>query len=331
MQLLRLKKAQVARPPGSEEDSLAQLETAKWLHLMTDAVMALQAAGAGAASEPPRPRGPPTAGYSNVSPIQEYSVPRGGAVASPGGYGDGLSRTEPYGASAAAAHRPRNLPPTSGLVGSMDGFTPEARMLHPDSGQFSRGGFLLGQRTDGGSQGPSQKQSAPTGSASGSAVFGGVFAGKEVWSPSCSGSHSQADSQVEPMSEPGTFESERIHATANRSGDPGEADGLVLGKGSWATAYRQATGTRKDCFRLLCKSGIVTARELGNDLTVISEEHMDECILIAAEMLRTWTLDMWAQQPEEAKIFFEARLTAMYQRKFGEGHQKGEGPQKGTV
>jgi len=101
----------------------------------------------------------------------------------------------------------------------------------------------------------------------------------------------------------------------------------VLGKGSWAAAYRQASGTRRDCLRLLCSSGIVTARELSDDLTVISEEHIDECVLIASEMLQTWTMDMWAQQPDEAKKFFEARLTAMYQRKFG---VQGEGGQKGA-
>jgi hypothetical protein len=60
---------------------------------------------------------------------------------------------------------------------------------------------------------------------------------------------------------------------------------------------------------------------LADDLTVISEEHIEECVLIATEMLQTWTLEMWARQPQEAKKFFEARLTALYQRKFGE--QKG--------
>lgn len=97
-----------------------------------------------------------------------------------------------------------------------------------------------------------------------------------------------------------------------------EASGLVLGKGSWASAYRQASGMRRDALVLLCSSGIVTARELSDDLTVISEEHIDECVEIAKEMLQTWPLNMWEKQPQEAKKFFEARLTALYQRKFGE-------------
>merc|ERR1719327_1745376 len=84
------------------------------------------------------------------------------------------------------------------------------------------------------------------------------------------------------------------------------AGGLVLGKGSWASAYRQASGARREALILLCSSGIVTARELSDDLTVISEEHIDECVEIAREMLQTWPMDMWAKQPQEAKKFFEA-------------------------
>jgi len=95
-------------------------------------------------------------------------------------------------------------------------------------------------------------------------------------------------------------------------GDPS----LILGRGSWAEAYRQATGLRREALGLLCKSSIVTARELSDDLTVVSQEHIDECIEIAMGMLRTWSMDMWVKQSEEAKKFFEASLTAMYQQRF---------------
>merc|ERR1719506_3176350 len=111
--------------------------------------------------------------------------------------------------------------------------------------------------------------------------------------------------------EPGTGgTNERFQMDSSMSG--------VMGRGSWATAYRQASGNRKEALRLLCSSGIVTARELSDDLTVISDDHIEECVQIATEMLQTWTLEMWARQPQEAKKFFEARLTALYQRKFGE-------------
>lgn len=123
----------------------------------------------------------------------------------------------------------------------------------------------------------------------------------------------------EPLAEPGTGSTDQqINLEGIAMSGSG---GLIMGRGSWATAYRQASGHRREALRLLCTSGIVTARELSDDLTVISEEHIEECVQIATEMLQTWTLEMWARQPQEAKKFFEARLTAMYQRKFGE--QKG--------
>lgn len=91
--------------------------------------------------------------------------------------------------------------------------------------------------------------------------------------------------------------------------------GLVLGRGDWALAYRESQGARRNAFRLLSMSGIVTARELEDDLTVVSQEHIDECAVIATEMLQTWPLDVWAQQPAKAKQVFERKLTALYHRK----------------
>lgn len=97
-------------------------------------------------------------------------------------------------------------------------------------------------------------------------------------------------------------------------------DGLVLGKGSWATAYRQAEGVRLDALRLLCTCGIVTARELSDDLTVISQEHINECVLIASDMLRKYSLDTWGRRAHEAKRCFEAQLTALYQKYADQNH-----------
>jgi len=97
-------------------------------------------------------------------------------------------------------------------------------------------------------------------------------------------------------------------------------DGLVLGKGSWATAYRQAEGARLDALRLLCTCGIVTARELSDDLTVISQDHINECVLIASDMLRRCSLDAWGRRAHEAKRCFEAQLTALYQRYADQNH-----------
>eukprot|EP00927_Polykrikos_kofoidii_P056017 TRINITY_DN50199_c0_g1_i1.p1 TRINITY_DN50199_c0_g1~~TRINITY_DN50199_c0_g1_i1.p1 ORF type:complete len:463 (+),score=73.88 TRINITY_DN50199_c0_g1_i1:126-1391(+) len=90
---------------------------------------------------------------------------------------------------------------------------------------------------------------------------------------------------------------------------------IRLGKGSWANAYRQARGTRREALRLLCITGIVTPRELGDDNTVIDKEHVDECTLIACDMLQARGEEAWKSQPEEAKTFFENRLTALFARK----------------
>eukprot|EP00747_Dinoflagellata_sp_TGD_P210433 gnl/TRDRNA2_/TRDRNA2_83700_c0_seq1.p1 gnl/TRDRNA2_/TRDRNA2_83700_c0~~gnl/TRDRNA2_/TRDRNA2_83700_c0_seq1.p1 ORF type:complete len:354 (+),score=73.40 gnl/TRDRNA2_/TRDRNA2_83700_c0_seq1:79-1140(+) len=97
-----------------------------------------------------------------------------------------------------------------------------------------------------------------------------------------------------------------------------EMDGLVLGRGSWAVAYVKARGPRRDSMRLLCNVGIVSARELADDNMVISSEHIEECILIATEMLYTWNLEKWQEEGAVAKQYFEARLTALYQRKLSE-------------
>mmetsp|Transcript_127107 Transcript_127107/g.283329 ORF Transcript_127107/g.283329 Transcript_127107/m.283329 type:complete len:301 (-) Transcript_127107:42-944(-) len=94
-----------------------------------------------------------------------------------------------------------------------------------------------------------------------------------------------------------------------------EFGGLNLGRGTWANAYRQATGSRRNALRLLCTSGIVTERELSDDLTVISEEHVEECISIAEEMLQKWPPARGPPPQREAKSFFEERLAMLYMRR----------------
>eukprot|EP00446_Apocalathium_sp_SHHI-4_P017857 CAMPEP_0177289668 /NCGR_PEP_ID=MMETSP0367-20130122/75340_1 /TAXON_ID=447022 ORGANISM="Scrippsiella hangoei-like, Strain SHHI-4" /NCGR_SAMPLE_ID=MMETSP0367 /ASSEMBLY_ACC=CAM_ASM_000362 /LENGTH=235 /DNA_ID=CAMNT_0018747119 /DNA_START=17 /DNA_END=725 /DNA_ORIENTATION=+ len=94
-----------------------------------------------------------------------------------------------------------------------------------------------------------------------------------------------------------------------------EFGGLSLGRGTWANAYRQATGSRREALRLLCNTGIVTERELADDLTVISEEHIEECISIAGEILQRWPPGSGPPPLREAKAFFEERLAAIYMKR----------------
>jgi len=90
-----------------------------------------------------------------------------------------------------------------------------------------------------------------------------------------------------------------------------------LGNGSWAAAYKTADAKKREKLELLYKTGIVSAKELEEDNTTISEEHIRDCVGIADEMLRRSPCDVWTKQPELAQSFFEHELTKLYTRKFG--------------
>eukprot|EP00812_Abedinium_dasypus_P003493 NODE_1430_length_1143_cov_358.623162.p1 GENE.NODE_1430_length_1143_cov_358.623162~~NODE_1430_length_1143_cov_358.623162.p1 ORF type:complete len:339 (+),score=91.05 NODE_1430_length_1143_cov_358.623162:136-1017(+) len=94
-----------------------------------------------------------------------------------------------------------------------------------------------------------------------------------------------------------------------------EVGGLELGIGTWALAYHEAQGARRTALKLLCGTGIVSERELSDDLTVVSEEHIEECISIAMEMLVMWPPKHGLPSQAEAQAFFEERLAALYMRK----------------
>ena len=96
-----------------------------------------------------------------------------------------------------------------------------------------------------------------------------------------------------------------------------EFDGLALGKGTWAEAYRQAPlGTpRREALKLLCNLGIVTEKELADDLTVISDEHIEECVVIALTMLQKWPPSQGLPPVHQAKEFFQTQLEALYRDK----------------
>jgi len=360
LQLLRLKNAQVMRSQDVDEEiSNAQLETVKWLHFVTDAVTTLHGSSGGSsgggtgsagigghgvmlgAQSPGGPGYPPTPqGSSCFSPDASPATVCGatGVVGTITRMDSGLlaSRGSSIGGQQAngGALNAASSPTAQGSR-SCSGFMMQAAspapasvqaaspvsvpspihgpQQHLQSGASSPGGFLLS----------SSVQPTPVGSGSSGIASGIVAAATAVLRPSSLSLAPREPKGVgldppsasfEPLAEPGT---------GGTVGGPEASmlDGLVLGRGSWATAYRQAHGQRREALRLLCKSGIVTARELSDDLTVISQEHIDECVYIASEMLQTWPLDLWARQPEEAQKFFESRLTALYQRKFGE--QKG--------
>eukprot|EP00929_Paragymnodinium_shiwhaense_P079293 TRINITY_DN41276_c0_g1_i1.p1 TRINITY_DN41276_c0_g1~~TRINITY_DN41276_c0_g1_i1.p1 ORF type:complete len:390 (-),score=70.59 TRINITY_DN41276_c0_g1_i1:313-1482(-) len=331
VQLMRLQSAQVARAKGTEEDdvSSSQLETVKFLHFLTDAVLALHI---GSAS-------PTGAESASASPLAAAAVARP------------LVTSRLDASLGTAARKSLSGSSTSTAAASADGtmtgspadlITSRLSDSHLPAKAPVGGTFLLGGRgptaapsaastaTGASTTVPSAASATGAGSlATGLGAATGLGVGLVGVPPGAGGApgnpaplgtsrpvlqgYAEDGAHVaEPLAEPGTG------GTAGALTDLGSLDGLVLGLGSWATAYRQANGARRDALKLLCTSGIVTVRELADDLTVISEEHIEECVLIAGEMLATWPMDMWARQPEEAKKFFEARLTALYQRKFGE-------------
>ncbi|CAJ1355770.1 unnamed protein product [Effrenium voratum] len=94
-----------------------------------------------------------------------------------------------------------------------------------------------------------------------------------------------------------------------------EFGGMALGAGTWANAYRRSTGQRREALRLLCTLGIITEKELSDDLTVISSDHVEECVEIALEMLQRWPARDGLPPVFEAKEFFKSRLEAMFNEK----------------
>lgn len=335
LQLMRLRKAQVhgRTRDGEEGVSNAQLETVKFIHFVTDAVIALhvdaalQHAGGGGG---PSPREQPSAAPARPQ-AGEASLahePRQLPIFSEGG-GSVSRRPSAGGLQPPVGPRQPQPPPTQDAAllnqrpeSSRGNFEqerpgPGGYLLRPPGSPSSSTAGLLQRGIADVVRQPSSSSTSATGPRD---PYRGVRQHRE--SPSGT-PKLPADPVTEPTAgaatalEPGTGGT--AGATAeDRPGETEGPNGLVLGKGSWAAAYRQAQGGRRASLQLLCTSGIVTARELSDDLTVISEEHIEECVVIAGEMLQTWPLDMWAKQPMEAKKFFEARLTELYQRKFGE-------------
>eukprot|EP00928_Gymnodinium_smaydae_P086999 TRINITY_DN71365_c0_g1_i1.p1 TRINITY_DN71365_c0_g1~~TRINITY_DN71365_c0_g1_i1.p1 ORF type:complete len:410 (+),score=81.03 TRINITY_DN71365_c0_g1_i1:175-1230(+) len=331
VQLLRLQNSRKLRAADAEEDSSAQLDMVRWVHFMTDAVMQCVGNDASVAGSSPvtlAPTSPPSpsGGRKGLDSVGLSSGLRG--------LGDsGVGGSLPYGTAESSSFSSRR--PSAG-TGSTIASTPGASLLPLQTAPSTRTGeFLLGRpspNTSGGPGGAYLGSAGPGATTSTSSALGhhagagaagrgylnavGAPGGLAATAMARGGGastlarHEDLTALAEPLAEPG------IGGSSNEG-----PDGLVLGAGSWASAYRESSGARRDALRLLCSSGIVTARELADDNTVITAEHIDECVQIAGEMLQTWPMDIWAKEPQEAKAFFEARLTALYQKKFGE--QKG--------
>lgn len=249
VQLMRLKNAKLdARSNGSAPPDGEKVDTAKWLHTMTDLVMALQTT----ATPPPAP---PPAPLPGAEPVLQWESP---------------------------VIRARNPEDKIDKVGIWSNDDSDMSQKIRDEKVFWRPGNAASGGTAPSSNAPASASMPMTGSR------GRLPAPSSVRS-------------APPL----------VSALDNTL----EFAGLSLGKGTWANAYRQATGARRDALRLLCTSGIVTERELADDLTVIQDDHVEECIAIAQEMLRRWPSDRGPPPQRESKAFFEERLAALYMQR----------------
>lgn len=84
----------------------------------------------------------------------------------------------------------------------------------------------------------------------------------------------------------------------------------VQGPGSWAQAYREATGKEKEALELLFRCHIISTYEFAE--SKVNQEHIDECILIGLQMLRLKPLTDWVSIRYQAKQVFEDSTAAAF-------------------
>lgn len=306
LQLLKLKNVQLLQQQTfeleEEEVSTKQLEIVRWLNCVTEAVMTLQRGRQRSSPGDSQVDLPGTGSdiemARSATELRMQQASSRGGLGSPAGSGS-LPSSQP-----SAAPRSLSGPVTVGAATFSPGHREAVRSGERTPGQ---GGSFLQSRSHGapGKLSPGSAAWSPAALSAPTLPAGSRNLSLLMQSPAASfgGGHSPFEATIASVAQPPA------------GYEPVVIDGLVLGKGSWASAYRQAIGARREALRLLCVSGIVTSRELGDDLTVVNQEHIDECVHIGLAMLQSRSMDMWAQQPEEAKKVFEARLAALYRRR----------------
>lgn len=81
-------------------------------------------------------------------------------------------------------------------------------------------------------------------------------------------------------------------------------------EGSWARSYRNAQGQSKQGLELLFRCHIIPAEEFAH--SQVSQEHIDECIWIAAHMLRQRKLEEWTKMCSQAQTDFEDSIKVCF-------------------
>jgi hypothetical protein len=91
---------------------------------------------------------------------------------------------------------------------------------------------------------------------------------------------------------------------------PDLASAVESGNGSWAHTYRRCQGEQKDALELLYQCKIVSVQEFTHSSA--SQEHIDECVWIASQMLRQKPLEEWVVWRQQALQSFEDSITAIF-------------------
>lgn len=81
--------------------------------------------------------------------------------------------------------------------------------------------------------------------------------------------------------------------------------------GSWAQNYKVADGKRKMALELVFRCSIIPQPEFCH--SIVSQEHIDECIWIASNMLRQRSVEEWVDHWVEARATFDESVTACFQ------------------
>jgi len=94
---------------------------------------------------------------------------------------------------------------------------------------------------------------------------------------------------------------------------PSNAEGTVpqSNDGSFARRYQESEGQEREALTLLLRCSIISQDEFASNC--VSEEHIDECVWIAIQMLQQSTLDEWIALSTDGRQSFEDTVAAIYE------------------
>jgi len=80
--------------------------------------------------------------------------------------------------------------------------------------------------------------------------------------------------------------------------------------GSWASAYNESRGYRREAMDLLFKTGIIPMQDLS--ASSVGAKHIEECVQVAVQMLREGSMEEWVGNWKGAQQTFEERYSALH-------------------